>query len=291
MGIKIIVNGYFRSGTTLTWKSIKTLLPNYYCFYEPLHPKIAALIKMAGKERSKDLLHGEFLWEDYLQLSEGELDKILNNHPNLSSEGITNEASLLCYLDQYDQLNKSVLLQPNRMHFFLTTASKKYDAKIIHVIRHPLDVLESMKTTYLKDSSIIFRLIKRLGFIWGFQKMNSFELDKNYKWILKHKGYPSQESFFFHFFRELDYFGKFVEVWTISNYYAMRSLEQNKGLLLIYERLTENPDKELKEVCKYLDIEYKNKNNVKKNNSFKFKKKNTSRFLEKVKEYGIEKEF
>lgn len=288
MGIKIIVNGYFRSGTTFIWKSLKNQLPNYLCFYEPLHPNLAMHIQEFKKKQKKDNLHNELLWEDYLNIPEEDLNAILINNPNLTKFGITGEQAINEYLQIFNKLKKPVLLQPNRMHFFLRNAPA--DTKVVHIIRHPIDVLRSMEKAYLKSEYISLRILKRLGNIYFFQKLNAFDIDKEYKWINQHIGYPPKEDFLFRKIRELDYFGKFVVVWTISNYYAIKSLNSNNGYLLIYEKLISDKE-EFTRLCKFLDLEIRKIPFIHEPSSLKFTKFSIKRFKAKIIEYNLEKEF
>ena len=41
MAIKILINGFFRSGTTLIWSILKDCNPKYLVLYEPFHPSLA----------------------------------------------------------------------------------------------------------------------------------------------------------------------------------------------------------------------------------------------------------
>jgi len=184
------------------------------------------------------------------------------------------------------------MLQANRMHFFLDVA-KDYNAKVIHIIRHPLDVFASMERVYEEDKKSKLRsTLKKMGKVYGFQKLNSFDLDKEFKWINKHIGYPTySESFVEKYFKEHDYFGKFVVVWTISNYYALKNVEKNNGFWISYEEAVEKPERTFKKISKYLEIQYKESPKIKKKNSFKFRKKDLEKLKRKVKEYGIEEEF
>jgi len=291
-GIRIILNGYFRSGTTFLWRYLNNSLKNdFICFYEPLHPELAKLVSLSLKGERFNFLHKDFLWEEYTQLNERILNKLFINHPNITNDGISNEFVLKLYLDIFDNLNKKVLLQPNRLHFFFDFLSQNYNCKIIHIVRHPLDVFSSMQKMYDDNphrgiKRLIIKILKPYGALY----LTNFEIEKNYLWIKRHYGINSN-NFSIRFFNPFDIFGKFVVVWTISNYYAMKSLERNKGHLIVYEKLIQDTTSTLKDLCNYLEIPYNSDLSIKENNSFKFEKNEIQRLLKKVKSYGIEKEF
>jgi len=291
MSIKIILNGYYRSGTTFLWKYLKDSFPEHISFYEPLHTELALSIHQEEKGGENNRLHGEFLWQEYLNLTSEKLSQIIAHNPNANKEGIKSEQDLLTYLDLFEEMKEKVILQPNRLHFFIDTVSKEYNSKMIHVIRHPLDVYASMKKAYLNVKSPVYKIAKKL-FYPGFWISPGFDLSKEYRWINENKKYPiDKRCNWFNKYFSLDHFGKFVVIWTISNYYAIKSIEKNKGLILVYEELVDNPKKISKDLEKFLKTKFENPIRVKRKNSFKFSNSELKRLVRAVKKYKIEKEF
>ena len=290
MSIKFVVNGYFRSGTTFIWKSLKDTLPEYLGLYEPLHPKLAKYIQNARMHHTKDPLHNEFLWDDYLAIDKKKMNVILLKHPNMTFHGIQSKKKLQDYLDEINTLKQDVFLQPNRMHFFLELPKQRYNAKIVHVIRDPIDVFQSMRSAYYKNTPLWLFPIKQITEIYNLQKKNAFQIHQDFHWILNHKKYPHKLSILKKTKMEYDLFGKFVFVWVLSNYFAIKSLEKNKGYLLIYEKFTQNPKKEFLKLCRFLEIECKTYPKVKSKEKVQDKKLK-KRFLKKIREYNLQKEY
>ena len=298
MPIKIVVNGYFRSGTTFIWKYLKESLRDYACFYEPLNPELALYIKKEKHTKRKDRMHNEYLMQEYLSLDEGTLNRLLLNHPSTNKSGIYNEEALKAYLDIFHNLPCNVLLQPNRLHFFLDLFFNEYKAKVIHIIRHPLDVYLSMQKAYSYNynSSITKSILKKMLKVFAIQ--NKYDVDKDYKWIAKHTGYPyaSLESWNIKYLNRFDYFSKFVVVWVVSNYYAIKTIEKNGGLLVAYEEayeeLLQNPEEVLfKQLSVYLNTDLKSASAIKNNNYFKFSGRDFKKFQNIISQYKLEKEF
>ena len=117
MAIKYIINGYFRSGTTLLWKLMSESLNTTQCFYEPLHPKLSEFIYRSNMD-SIDELHGFNLWNEYIRLDEPIKKKLVEYHPNLTYQRFTWD-DLKKYFDIYQSIDNDVLLQTNRPHHHL----------------------------------------------------------------------------------------------------------------------------------------------------------------------------
>jgi len=188
------------------------------------------------------------------------------------------------------------------LHFFFNIIKKEYNPKIIHVIRHPLDVYLSMinvdKTVYentckkRKINYYLGLLIKKI-FPSIRTTLGDFEVEKDYQWIRRHIGLPyvQEDSWKMKYFNHQSYFEKMIIVWTIANYYAIKSINQEKGYLLVYEELLQNPNKVTKELEKYLEINIKNHPKVKQGNSFKFKKQKLSKLKKVITKYKLEEYF
>lgn len=290
MSIKFIVNGYFRSGTTFIWKSLKDTLPRYLGLYEPLHPKLAEHIQKARIDHTKDPLHNEFLWDDYLAIEKEKMNSILLKHPNMTFFGIQSKEKLQDYLDEINTIKQDVFLQPNRMHFFLDLPKQRYNAKIVHVIRNPIDVFQSMRSAYYKNTPFWLFPIKKITENYNLQKKNAFQVHQDLHWIIKHQKKSSPPNILKRIKLEYDLFGKFVFVWVISNYSAIRSIENNKGYLLVYEKLTQNPRKEFLKLCQFLQIECKTYPKVQSKEKATYKKLQ-KKFSNKIKEYNLQKEY
>ncbi len=302
MGIKIVVNGYFRSGTSFIWNFLKKSLPNdFICFYEPLQLEIATAIQREKTNKTKDKLINQFLWQEYINLGEYQLHKLLRNHPSATNDGILNEKALEGYFDEINKLYSNILLQPNRLHFFLDFFKKRYNSKIIHVVRHPLDVYLSIinvdKTIYEnskrknKIKYYLGRVIKKVPSIRT--RLGEFEVEKDYLWIRRHVGLPyiQQDSWKMKYLNYQSYFEKMIIVWIFANYYAIKTINEENGYLLVYEELIKEPSKVAKDLEKYLEIKIEQIPKVKSGNSFKFKNKELKKLKKVIAKYKLEEYF
>jgi len=296
MPIKIVVNGYFRSGTTFVWDYLRVHLEErvYLCLYEPLHPDLANLIIQYKKGRKFNKLHNKLLFEDYLKLEEKTLNKLLRNNPNANPLGINSDIELINYLDLLHSIPQNIFLKPNRLNFHLELIFENYTNKVIHIIRHPLDVWNSIMNAYGKDSipeSNLKKMLRMLMKKW--RLVNSFEIEKNYNWIIRKIGYPYnfRDSLSTRVLNKYNAFEKFVVVWTISNYYAIKSIKDYKGLLLVYESIIANPIKFKNDINIFIDLNIKDTPDIKRGNYFKFKDKDLESLRKAIEKYKLYDEF
>ena len=255
MPIRIIVNGYFRSGTTYLWHLMKRAMENEHCYYEPLNDHLALYVRHEMLNKKAHPVHGIRLWEEYVKLDPAMLDKLLKNHPSTTKDGISSEVALGDFLDIFDQIDSPVLLQTNRLHFFLQYAFERYSAKVVHVVRDPIDVYLSMQETYRYNRSSAKRLLKMAVAHWGFR--GAFDIERDYDWIRRRVGFPPAELDSWRLLltrQRIDSFRKFCLVWTISNLVAVRTTERVGGYILPYEKLVKEPAETVLDLSRYLGI-------------------------------------
>lgn len=257
MPISIILNGYYRSGTTFLWQTLKNEIHNHISVYEPLNPDIPWSMRKEAETREFFSLHNQPLWEFfYRNLNWQQQAKLLINHPNTGTHGINHEQALINYFDLIESYfpDQSIYLQTNRAHFFLDTLINKYNCKLIHIIRNPVYVYQSIINAFYKGEHNNF-------FKKGIKKVTgkitlgyAFEIDKEFHWIQQKLGYPYffQETILFRLFHHFYNFEKFVTNWVISNYYALKHIENNGGLVLYYEDFLHDKNNTFNTINQYL---------------------------------------
>ena len=140
----VILNGYFRSGTSILWRLLRDANPARAVIYEPCHNDLFTAIEMARNGRHSDL-HQFPVWGDYLTLSEVQLARLRWSHPCLAGRVLPGDtAALLRYLATLRSVfGSDAVLQTNRWHFQLGQLAEA-DAEIFHVVRNPLAVYRSI---------------------------------------------------------------------------------------------------------------------------------------------------
>ncbi|MFC1706855.1 hypothetical protein ACFL59_08550 [Planctomycetota bacterium] len=293
MPIAAVLNGYYRSGTTFLWNYARATLRDHTCLQQPLHPRLASLLQAARTDNVPDPLHGLRLWEEYLGLQQCTLERLLRNHPNTTEAGIASEGALHAYLDVLHSLPEKLVLQPNTLHFYLDVVAERYGARLVHVVRHPLDVMASIERAYLRvPGSAVKELLKRIARPYGLPQ--AFDVEKEYRWIVRHTGRPHgyYDNWKLRYLvAPFSFLHKLAVVWTLSNYYALRTLERRSGLLLVYEELVSRPEERFPELSRFLGGEFKEIPPIKPGTVGRFSESALQRFRRAVAEAGIEKEY
>lgn len=304
MSIVLLANGFFRSGTTLTWQILKKSNNNSKVFFEPLNKNIFIYI-----QTKRDLpLHGINVWEEYENLHNEIITKLRLLHPCLDKPFPDNPKLLIDYLNVFNDLEGKIIIKSTRLHFHMDFIINKYKPFIIHIIRNPYYVFKSINERIMIQSvekylPLLSNLIKKLLKVNPWR--NPFDLKDMAFWIYKRYGKPLSlggrlylEYMFFNF----KFFDCFVLSWIISNYEAIKSLlnYEDKSFILFYDSFIEEPENVSANLNQKLqDSKYNIRfdiNSVKirkhrrtsKNSSYKSFKKN---FFKSVKQLGIEEEF
>ena len=198
------------------------------------------------------------------------------------------------YLKIIHQIPQKVFLQLNRLHFHLDLIFENYTNKVIHIIRHPLDVWLSIERAYdiiNLDRPFFIKFARTI--LKPLRMKSQFEIEKNYNWILYKIGYPVNysRSAKVKYMNKFNAFEKFIVVWTISNYIALQTLVKYNGLIIPYERILIEPDWVRNVISEFIGIHLKEPPNVKKGNYHKFDSKLQKKMLQIVDKYEIQEEF
>jgi len=209
--------------------------PDMYVFCEPLHNEF---FKSLYREQIlKQYGHSYPTTNEYIDRKDGFLKHVRRFHPLIGDEVYTFKVDeVIRYLEIYDSMNKPVILQPNRLHFILADIARAFNCKVAHIIRHPLDVFLSVifsspKLKHLRKLSGInpyfFRLLRNC---------NPFFLDEQCDFISRYFGTNQTQKSYDKYLRSKRYYlQKFILCWTISNWYAVKEIDKENGLVVRYE--------------------------------------------------------
>lgn len=252
MAIKFLINGFFRSGTTFLFNQVKEQLPENTCFYEPCYPKLGLVVEHHKQSEQKtDRLHGSSLWSEYAELLDSDFINLLRNHPNTKNNGIANDASLFKYLDLFNNLDKSLVLQTNRYHMYLGAIQAKYAIPVVHIIRNPIDVYFSMIKSYSKRSVGIKKYIRKV--IFPFTSKNYFGQESELKFNIEKLGLPTvfYDNWRFRYFKKISFKETVYINWVLGNYAALTS--KDTILIVFYENLIAQTEIESKRISKHIN--------------------------------------
>ena len=234
MAVKLIVNGYFRSGTSIIWKILKESNPEQVVFYEPCHESLIELVdKYKESENKINKLHGMDIWKEYVEYYEF-FQELKLYHPNINQPVPISYPNVKEYVYKFDRFSQDCILQTNRWHLFLGELKSDFNIPIIHIIRSPIDVYSSIITKYYESNEFISpwkRFIKNnLKIIFD---KRAFNIESWYKEIIIL--YPKITSRYNYVM--LTTFEKFFITWILTNYFALKNIDN----ILIYEQLLKQP--------------------------------------------------
>jgi len=294
MPLTFILNGYFRSGTTVMYKLIKDSNPDKIVFYEPLHDKLFSFLGN-HKIGQIDKAHNMCLWDEYFLQGEEFIDTLRERHPCTGQLFSIDSLKVINYLDIFHNLPKDVILQPNRMHFVLGKIAQHYKIPCTHMIRNFLDSYLDIINTYRQKRSkevvFIADILRKFNLL---PLKKAFAADKGLEFIFEYFGKPPKwADIAFKIAHYNDTLGIYLVNWTITNYVAIKQLEKYGGFLLIYEDLVSNPSKVFDELGQISGLGFKKEfaNMISKKFTYKYDSQLVKRLKDKIREYQIEPEY
>jgi len=289
MAITLIVNGYFRSGTSIFSKLIHLNNPNKMVFYEPLNPSLFTYLQKDIYNENKLDLHSFNVWEPYRTISKKDIRRIQGYYP-LRKENYSTSA-VLGYMDAINNLDRETILQTNRSEFISQITIRRYHCKYVQIIRDPLSVFRSMKLNYLEIGSIYKRFFKKC--LYFILNNYAFEVYEKYKAVIDKLGTPRHDNvnFIFKSRLYLSFYLKFVTTWVMTNYYVFKCMDDmNKGHIIEYNNYMRNPIIYKNKFETYTSISLGEVSCIKYKNP-KISKKEKDKFLNTLKYLGIENEY
>jgi hypothetical protein len=290
MAIKILINGYYRSGTTMLFHQVNNALPaNSVGFYEPCYPLLGLVVRNEDSSKIQNL-HGSTLWKSYQDLPEQIFEDVLRNHPNPDKKGIQNDQALIEYLNIYQNMSSDSFLQTNRYHLFLSVIKNEFEPITIHVIRHPLNVFASIKKAYSGNATGIKALVKKIKLL--FDAGDFFGNKSEFAYLLQRTGKPSSiyQNWNLKYIFKPTFFERIIVNWTISNYAALKSIEKNGNKLVVYEELVSKPSKVFAELSETLGFVVSAPDKVK-NTKEEISKEASIKLQHTLRKFNLESEF
>jgi hypothetical protein len=290
MAIKILINGYYRSGTTMLFHQVNESLPeNIIGFYEPCYPLLGLVVRNEDSSNVSNI-HGSTLWKSYQNLPEDLFEELLRNHPNPDKKGIQNDRALMDYLKIYHEMSKDTFLQTNRYHLYLSMINNEYKPAVIHIIRNPISVFESIKKAYTGNAKGLKGWIKNVRVRLG--PGDFFGNKSEFNFLLQRTGKPTSlyQNWNLKYFFKPTFFERIIVNWTISNYAALKAIEKNGNKLVVYEELVSRPQEVFAEISTTIGIDVKAPATIK-NSKEHISREATIKLKHILRKFNLESEF
>ncbi|NDY42539.1 hypothetical protein G3N55_06750 [Dissulfurirhabdus thermomarina] len=241
MPLRLLVNGFFRSGTTIVWRILKESNPYYRVYYEPCHERLFLLVRDYWLNREADPLHETVLFDEYL-LDMDFLDALRWHHPNVGIVFPTSCDELLSYVKLFHDSDTPIILQSNRWHFFLDKIAASYGCGVVHIVRNPFDVYRSIIRSSFRFGSFLKKIL-RIG-LGPFIRGRFFYIDEMYKYIeMRYGCSPYDLGILDRILWRFKAMNRFFGVWIVSNFVALKKIQKVGGNVLCYEEIVRNPGK------------------------------------------------
>jgi len=290
MAIKILINGYYRSGTTMLFHQVNNALPaDTIGFYEPCYPLLGLVVRNEDSSKIRNL-HGSTLWKSYQNMTEEIFEDVLRNHPNPDKKGIQNDQALIEYLKLYHNMSSDTFLQTNRYHPLLSVIQKEFSPSIIHVVRNPISVFDSIKKPYTGNETGMKRLVKQIRILRD--SGDFFGNKSEFNYLLQRTGKPTSlyQNWNLKYFFKPTFFERIIVNWTISNYSALKAIEKNGNKMVVYEEMVSRPNEVFAEISKALGFTVNAPETIKNANDT-ISKEDQIKLKHTLRKFNLESEF
>jgi len=217
--ITLVINSYYRQGSTVVFKMLELSNPHSIVLCEPLHPNLFDILKRV-KVGERDHLHGMPIWDHYFKIPYEYFIKLQEAHRDFTNVFEFKEVKQ--YLDILHSIPQEVMFKSTRLHFVLHDVARHYGCKTIHIVRNPANTWMDFLHISIKRNEKLFWKITLSRKMWN-EIGNAFFLGSNYDAIKKR----------FNLHDVKNNFERFMITWTYCNYYGMK----NADFILVYEVL------------------------------------------------------
>lgn len=138
---RVILNGFYRSGTSILWRALQRANPDRVILYEPCHPDLSELVTQAASDPAVNDLHGFRLWDEYIP----HLDRLADLRAALPRGQVFAQdgAAVAQYAQGLFEGLGADVLQVNRWHYVLAPLVSRTGAAPVHILRNPVDIYRS----------------------------------------------------------------------------------------------------------------------------------------------------
>lgn len=234
MAVRLILNGFFRSGTTMLWSGIRADNPGLLAFYEPFNDRLIRSVEAYRRTGEAHWSHGEHLWQDYLAVP-GCLDSICTANQGALG-ALPSGTQAVSIIRRFHSLGRDCIVKDNRLQFVVGDLVEALGCPVAHIVRNPLTVYRSMQAFYRRDGAKGIVVLKRL--LGPVISHRAFNLHGMYRCIRARAGRSGNAARFpplaAMWMRPFDVF---LVVWAVSNSHAVLAVARHGGLVMEYGHL------------------------------------------------------
>ena len=238
-GIRGVINGYYRTGTSIVWWILQQSNPETIILYEPhsvgLHNEFRTFKPNAD---TVNPLHGMPIYKPYFMVSDELRRKFLETAKPKPVYTKDDFEDAIKTVEMFNDIDKRVIVQSNQLHPILHEFAEYFDCNYIHIVRAPAEVLYS----HAGSPSKLKRRIQQFLVTHTPNYMIS-------KWINHGGRYGKFElRYMMEVAKKLGYLNsggdlleKFVRMYVNYNYHVLENLDRRRGTIVKFEDLVRNP--------------------------------------------------
>jgi len=240
MPIKGILNGYYRSGTTILWWIFQLSNLETPIIYEPHSPAVYEELKKASfwtinKLHNLPIYLPYFIVRDdirALYLAKAK-PKPIYFEPKEAIETI----------EMFESAIRPIIIQSNQLRPVLKDVAEHFDCNYVHVVRNPAETFWSHLPPELRNEKAIAEISK--GYHIG-KLAGAFWIIDIYEEVKKRFRLKTKPR---------DIMGMFAIAWSVTNYLVIEQWEEtDKCFVVRFEDLVENKPKSWNIVAEHLGL-------------------------------------
>lgn len=237
---RLIVNGFFRSGTSILWQALEKANPERPVLYEPCHPDLADLVAEAAEGGEAHPIHGFRLWDAYTPYLE-DVARLHNTYTRGNRHVFAfDDVVAADYAHKLFEITGASVLQANRWHFVLNEISAATGARPMHLMRDPAGVYRSFQSIFRNNRSAwVGALLKAAAPNYlppgSWEMLDALQQVSEY---LPAQAVPLLRTRRFSPGKSQDVF---LAVWLVSNAQAIRAAQESGGTIHWIEDIVHDP--------------------------------------------------
>jgi len=232
-----ILNGYYRSGTTILWWIFQLSNLEDVWIYEPHSPAVHGELKKATFW-TINRLHNLPIYFPYFVVRDDIRNEYLAKAKPRSIYDSPGDA--IATVEMFDKAQRRVYIQPNQLHYVLKSVAEHFDCPFVHVVRDPAETFWSHLPKELRSEKALAEIAEG----------KHYDRLKGSFWI--HDCYEVARKVCKIEVSKKNVLEEFAVSWFCANYVAYKQCGDDRGLFLRFEDFVVEPDETFRKAAKHL---------------------------------------
>jgi len=232
-----VINGYYRTGTSIVWWILQQSNPDTVILYEPHSLGVYNGFKRNPNAETINPLHGMPIYKPYFMVSDEVRKTFLETakpKPVYTKDDFEDAVKTV---EMFNDIDERVIIQSNQLHPILNDFAEYFDCNYIHIVRDPVEVLYSHAGSPSKLKQKIQEILITLAPNYMISKWMNHGIHGKFE--LRYMMDVAKKLKFLD--RGGDLLEKFVRMYVNYNYHVLENLDEKRGAIVKFEDLVKNP--------------------------------------------------